>query len=59
LLFFIYTALREPLPKFLLPFEKHPYHALKETERDKAREKRRQQTGPKHSSPHQGRAFPS
>jgi peptidoglycan-N-acetylglucosamine deacetylase len=40
---FIYTALREPLPKFLLPFEKHPYHALKETERDKAREKRRQQ----------------
>src|SRR5215831_14245596 len=40
---FIYTALREPLPKFLLPFEKHPYHSLKETERDKAREKRRQQ----------------
>jgi peptidoglycan-N-acetylglucosamine deacetylase len=40
---FIYTALREPLPKFLLPFEKHPYHALKESERDKAREKRRQQ----------------
>ena len=40
---FIYTALREPLPKFLLPFEKHPYHALKETEREKAREKRRQQ----------------
>jgi len=40
---FIYTALREPLPKFLLPFEKHPYHSLKETERDKARERRRQQ----------------
>ncbi len=40
---FIYTALREPLPKLLLPFEKRPYHALKETERDKAREKRRQQ----------------
>src|SRR5512140_547858 len=40
---FIYTALREPLPKLLLPFEKRPYHALKETERDKAREKRRQE----------------
>src|SRR5690242_21009730 len=40
---FIYTALREPLPKLLLPFEKRPYHVLKETERDKAREKRRQQ----------------
>jgi cellulose synthase/poly-beta-1,6-N-acetylglucosamine synthase-like glycosyltransferase/peptidoglycan/xylan/chitin deacetylase (PgdA/CDA1 family)/spore germination protein YaaH len=39
---FIYTALREPLPKLLLPFEKHPYHALKETEREKAREKRKQ-----------------
>jgi len=40
---FIYTALRQPLPKLFLPFEKHPYHALKETERNKAREKRRQQ----------------
>ena len=39
---FIYTALREPLPKLLLPFEKRPYHALKETEREKAREKRKQ-----------------
>ena len=38
---FIYTALREPLPKLLLPFEKRPYHALKETEREKARERRR------------------
>src|SRR6202051_2377222 len=44
---FIYTATREPLPKLFLPFEKHPYHALKEpykgvkeTEREKAREKR-------------------
>jgi peptidoglycan-N-acetylglucosamine deacetylase len=44
---FIYTATREPLPKLLLPFEKHPYHALKEpfkglkdTEKEKAREKR-------------------
>jgi hypothetical protein len=44
---FIYTAMREPLPKLFLPFEKHSYHALKEpykavkdTEREKAREKR-------------------
>jgi peptidoglycan-N-acetylglucosamine deacetylase len=44
---FLYTAVREPLPKLLLPFEKHPYHALKEpfkglkeTEREKARERR-------------------
>jgi len=44
---FIYTATREPLPKLLLPFEKHPYHALREpfkglkdTEKEKAREKR-------------------
>ena len=36
---FIYTSLRQPLPKLFLPFEKHPYHALKETERDKARER--------------------
>ena len=46
---FIYTAVREPLPKLLLPFEKHPYHALKdpyrglkEAEKAKAREKRKQ-----------------
>ncbi len=46
---FIYTAIREPLPKLLLPFEKHPYHALKEpykrlkeTEKEKARERRLQ-----------------
>ena len=38
---FIYTALSEPLPKLLLPFEKRPYHALKETERDKERERHR------------------
>jgi peptidoglycan-N-acetylglucosamine deacetylase len=44
---FLYTALREPLPKLFLPFEKHPYHALKEpykglkeTEKEKARERR-------------------
>ncbi len=40
---FVYTALRsEPLPKLLLQFQKHPYHALKETEKEKAREKRKQ-----------------
>ena len=44
---FVYTATREPLPKLLLPFEKRPYHALKdpykglkEAEKEKAREKR-------------------
>lgn len=44
---FIYTATREPLPKLMLPFEKRPYHALKEpykalraTEKEKARERR-------------------
>ena len=40
---FIYTALRsEPLPKLLLQFQKHPYHALKENEREKAKERRKQ-----------------
>src|SRR5713226_10412336 len=40
---FIYSALRsEPLPKLLLQFQKHPYHALKETEKEKATEKRKQ-----------------
>ena len=37
---FVYTAVRsEPLPKLLLQFQKHPYHALKETEKAKAKEK--------------------
>jgi cellulose synthase/poly-beta-1,6-N-acetylglucosamine synthase-like glycosyltransferase/peptidoglycan/xylan/chitin deacetylase (PgdA/CDA1 family)/spore germination protein YaaH len=40
---FIYTAVRsEPLPKLLLQYQKHPYHALKETEKQKATEKRKQ-----------------
>ena len=40
---FIYTALRsEPLPKLLLQFQKHPFHALKENEKEKAREHRKQ-----------------
>ena len=40
--FFIYSALRgERLPEFLLPQQKRPYHALKEKEKEKAKERRR------------------
>jgi cellulose synthase/poly-beta-1,6-N-acetylglucosamine synthase-like glycosyltransferase/spore germination protein YaaH/peptidoglycan/xylan/chitin deacetylase (PgdA/CDA1 family) len=40
--FFIYSALRsEPLPDLSWLSEKRPYHALKENEKEKAREKRR------------------
>ncbi len=40
---FIYSAVRsEPLPKLLLPFEKHPIHALKASEKAKAKEARKQ-----------------
>jgi len=40
--FFIYSALRsEPLPDLSLSAEKRPYHALREKEKEKAREKRR------------------
>jgi cellulose synthase/poly-beta-1,6-N-acetylglucosamine synthase-like glycosyltransferase/peptidoglycan/xylan/chitin deacetylase (PgdA/CDA1 family)/spore germination protein YaaH len=40
---FVDTAIRsEPLPKLLLQYQKHPYHALKETEKEKATEKRKQ-----------------
>ncbi len=40
--FFVYTALRaEPLPDLLLPLQKRPYHALKENEKEKAKEHRR------------------
>src|SRR6266496_3571049 len=40
---FIYAALRiEPLQRPLLEFHKHPYHALKETEKEKAIERRKQ-----------------
>src|SRR5947209_4640536 len=39
---FIYTALRsERLPDLLLPIQKRPYHALKEKEKEKAKEHRR------------------
>jgi peptidoglycan-N-acetylglucosamine deacetylase len=41
-IFFIYTALRsERLPDLLLPIQKRPYHALKEKEKEKAKEHRR------------------
>jgi peptidoglycan-N-acetylglucosamine deacetylase len=41
-IFFIYSALRsEPLPDLSWLSEKKPYHALKEKEKTKAREKRR------------------
>ncbi|HEX9112123.1 MAG TPA: glycosyltransferase, partial [Terriglobales bacterium] len=41
-IFFIYSVLRsEPLPDLSLSAEKRPYHALKEKEKEKAREKRR------------------
>src|SRR5689334_20446089 len=40
---FIYGAVRsEPLQKPLLEFQKHPYHALKETEKARAIERRKQ-----------------
>ena len=40
---FLYTAVRsEPLPKLLLQYQKHPYHALKETEKERAIERRKQ-----------------
>src|ERR1700692_3403973 len=42
LIFFIYSVLRiEPLPDLSWLSEKKPYHALKENEKAKAREKRR------------------
>jgi cellulose synthase/poly-beta-1,6-N-acetylglucosamine synthase-like glycosyltransferase/spore germination protein YaaH/peptidoglycan/xylan/chitin deacetylase (PgdA/CDA1 family) len=45
ILFFVYTALRsEPLPELLLPAMKRPFHSLKETEKEKAKERRRQAT---------------
>jgi peptidoglycan-N-acetylglucosamine deacetylase len=41
-IFFVYSALRgQPLPQLLLPSEKKPYHALKDAEKQKAKERRR------------------
>src|SRR5580692_1990483 len=43
-IFFIYNALRgEQLPELIWQAQKKPYHALKENEKEKAREKRRKQ----------------
>ena len=40
--FFVYTTLRsEPLPDLLLPIRKKPYHALKEREKERAKERRK------------------
>jgi cellulose synthase/poly-beta-1,6-N-acetylglucosamine synthase-like glycosyltransferase/spore germination protein YaaH/peptidoglycan/xylan/chitin deacetylase (PgdA/CDA1 family) len=42
IVFFAYTALRsEPLPDLLLPAQKRPYRALKEKEKEKAKERRK------------------
>src|SRR5437667_10051349 len=42
IIFFVYAAIRnEQLPALLLPEQKHPYHALKEKEKEKAKEHRR------------------
>ena len=42
IVYFVYTATRgEPLPDLLLPAQKRPFHALKETEKAKARERRK------------------
>ena len=41
-IFFAYTGLRsEPLPDLLLPRQKRPFHALREKEKEKARERRK------------------
>src|ERR1700751_3134199 len=42
MVFFVYTALHgEPLPDLIWPFQKKPYHSLKEKEKEKAKERRR------------------
>ena len=59
-IFFIYSALRsEPLPDLSWLTEKKPYHALKEDEKTKAREKRRLATLARTGHRHQARKAPS
>jgi len=59
-IFFIYSALRsEPLPDLSWLSEKKPYHALKEDEKEKAREKRRLATLARAGHRHQARKAPS
>jgi len=59
-IFFIYSALRsEPLPDLSWLTEKRPYHALKEDEKAKAREKRRLATVARAGHRRQPRKHPS
>ena len=59
-IFFIYSALRsEPLPDLSWLTEKKPYHALKENEKAKAREKRRLATLARAGHRRQPRKAPS
>ncbi len=59
-IFFIYSALRsEPLPDLSWLTEKKPYHALKENEKAKAREKRRLATLARAGHRRQTRKHPS
>src|SRR5271157_4898021 len=59
-IFFIYSALRsEPLPDLSWLSEKKPYHALKENEKAKAREKRRLATLARTGHRHPSRKAPS
>jgi spore germination protein YaaH/peptidoglycan/xylan/chitin deacetylase (PgdA/CDA1 family) len=60
IIFFLYSALRsEPLPDLSLSAEKRPYHALKEAEKVKAREKRRLATIARSGRGRQRRKHPS
>jgi peptidoglycan-N-acetylglucosamine deacetylase len=59
-IFFIYSALRgQPLPDLSWLTEKRPYHALKENEKAKAREKRRLATVARAGHRRQSRKAPS
>src|SRR6202166_446931 len=59
-IFFIYSALRtQPLPDLSWLIEKRPYHALKENEKTKAREKRRLATLARAGHRRQPRKAPS
>jgi peptidoglycan-N-acetylglucosamine deacetylase len=59
-IFFIYSALRsQPLPDLSWLIEKRPYHALKENEKAKAREKRRLATIARAGHRRQPRKHPS
>jgi cellulose synthase/poly-beta-1,6-N-acetylglucosamine synthase-like glycosyltransferase/spore germination protein YaaH/peptidoglycan/xylan/chitin deacetylase (PgdA/CDA1 family) len=60
IIFFFYSALRsDPLPDLPWGAEKRPYHALKESEKEKAREKRRLATIARIGRTHQHRKTPS